>query len=101
MRNAPVPPTPQRPADGGDSLPPPFVAHPPAENGRIEPAAVSIASLNSAARLNRIAEKAGYVKITKVHVGKRPRTWLPLTAQGRRPLPWRLPAGSVTATCLH
>ncbi|KXP10933.1 ArsR family transcriptional regulator [Tsukamurella pulmonis] len=29
-------------------------------------------------------EAAGYVKITKGYVGKRPRTWLSLTAQGRR-----------------
>ncbi|KXO89683.1 ArsR family transcriptional regulator [Tsukamurella pulmonis] len=29
-------------------------------------------------------ETAGYVKITKGYVGKRPRTWLSLTAQGRR-----------------
>ncbi|NUW32901.1 transcriptional regulator [Nonomuraea sp. SMC257] len=29
-------------------------------------------------------EKAGYVEITKGYVGKRPRTWLSLTAQGRR-----------------
>lgn len=29
-------------------------------------------------------EKAGYVKITKGYVGKRPRTWLSLTARGRR-----------------
>lgn len=29
-------------------------------------------------------EAAGYVKITKGYVGKRPRTWLALTAQGRR-----------------
>ncbi|KAB2350965.1 MULTISPECIES: winged helix-turn-helix domain-containing protein [Actinomadura] len=28
-------------------------------------------------------EKAGYVKITKGYVGKRPRTWLSLTARGR------------------
>ncbi|MEV4113816.1 transcriptional regulator [Nonomuraea sp. NPDC049695] len=29
-------------------------------------------------------EQAGYVRITKGHVGKRPRTWLSLTAEGRR-----------------
>jgi DNA-binding MarR family transcriptional regulator len=29
-------------------------------------------------------EKAGYVKVTKGYVGKRPRTWLSLTIQGRR-----------------
>ncbi|MEV5711874.1 transcriptional regulator [Actinoallomurus sp. NPDC052274] len=29
-------------------------------------------------------EKTGYVKITKGYVGKRPRTWLSLTARGRR-----------------
>jgi DNA-binding MarR family transcriptional regulator len=29
-------------------------------------------------------EKAGYVKVTKGYVGKRPRTWLSLTAQGRK-----------------
>ncbi|MFF2654503.1 winged helix-turn-helix domain-containing protein [Streptomyces sp. NPDC058045] len=28
-------------------------------------------------------EKAGYVKVTKGYVGKRPRTWLSLTPQGR------------------
>ncbi|MGK5553120.1 winged helix-turn-helix domain-containing protein [Actinomadura kijaniata] len=28
-------------------------------------------------------EKAGYVKIVKGYVGKRPRTWLSLTAEGR------------------
>jgi DNA-binding MarR family transcriptional regulator len=29
-------------------------------------------------------EAAGYVKIKKGYVGKRPRTWLSLTAQGRK-----------------
>ena len=29
-------------------------------------------------------EKAGYVKVTKGYVGKRPRTWLSLTPKGRR-----------------
>ena len=29
-------------------------------------------------------ENAGYVKVTKGHVGKRPRTWLSLTAAGHR-----------------
>ncbi|MGI8336041.1 winged helix-turn-helix domain-containing protein [Actinomadura scrupuli] len=29
-------------------------------------------------------EQAGYVKVTKGHVGKRPRTWLSLTGAGRR-----------------
>ncbi|GAA2441489.1 transcriptional regulator [Actinomadura vinacea] len=29
-------------------------------------------------------EKAGYVKVSKGYVGKRPRTWLSLTPQGRR-----------------
>lgn len=29
-------------------------------------------------------ELAGYVKVRKGHVGKRPRTWLSLTAAGRR-----------------
>lgn len=29
-------------------------------------------------------EAAGYIKIKKGYVGKRPRTWLSLTAQGRR-----------------
>lgn len=28
-------------------------------------------------------EAAGYVKVTKGYVGKRPRTWLSLTARGR------------------
>ncbi|MGH3655391.1 MAG: winged helix-turn-helix domain-containing protein [Micromonosporaceae bacterium] len=28
-------------------------------------------------------ENAGYVKVTKGHVGKRPRTWLSLTSTGR------------------
>ncbi|MBE9372939.1 transcriptional regulator [Saccharopolyspora sp. HNM0983] len=30
-----------------------------------------------------ILESAGYVAVTKGHVGKRPRTWLALTDQGR------------------
>ncbi|WP_190816766.1 winged helix-turn-helix domain-containing protein [Saccharopolyspora pogona] len=29
-------------------------------------------------------EEAGYVKVKKGYVGKRPRTWLSLTAKGRR-----------------
>jgi DNA-binding MarR family transcriptional regulator len=29
-------------------------------------------------------EQAGYVKVEKGHVGKRPRTWLSLTKEGRR-----------------
>ncbi|MBO2452920.1 transcriptional regulator [Actinomadura barringtoniae] len=29
-------------------------------------------------------EKAGYVKVTKGYVGKRPRTWLSLTSKGRQ-----------------
>ena len=29
-------------------------------------------------------EQAGYVKVEKGHVGKRPRTWLSLTKAGRR-----------------
>jgi DNA-binding MarR family transcriptional regulator len=29
-------------------------------------------------------EQAGYVKVHKGHVGKRPRTWLSLTKEGRR-----------------
>jgi DNA-binding MarR family transcriptional regulator len=29
-------------------------------------------------------EEAGYVKVRKGYVGKRPRTWLSLTAKGRR-----------------
>jgi DNA-binding MarR family transcriptional regulator len=31
----------------------------------------------------RTLEEAGYVKVTKGYVGKRPRTWLSLTPQGR------------------
>ena len=31
-------------------------------------------------------EQAGYVKVQKGHVGKRPRTWLSLTKEGRRTL---------------
>lgn len=31
-----------------------------------------------------VLEAAGYVAITKGHVGKRPRTWLALTPSGRR-----------------
>ena len=31
-----------------------------------------------------LLEQAGYVKVDKGHVGKRPRTWLSLTKQGRR-----------------
>jgi DNA-binding MarR family transcriptional regulator len=38
----------------------------------------SVLSKNAAA-----LEAAGYVEIRKGHVGKRPRTWLKLTAQGR------------------
>ena len=30
-----------------------------------------------------ILETAGYIEVTKGHVGKRPRTWLTLTEQGR------------------
>ncbi|MEV0401861.1 transcriptional regulator [Actinoallomurus sp. NPDC050550] len=30
-----------------------------------------------------VLEKAGYVKVTKGYVGKRPRTWLALTPDGR------------------
>lgn len=30
-----------------------------------------------------VLENAGYVKVTKGHVGKRPRTWLALTREGR------------------
>ena len=31
-----------------------------------------------------LLEQAGYVKVEKGHVGKRPRTWLSLTREGRR-----------------
>lgn len=31
-----------------------------------------------------VLENAGYVEITKGHVGKRPRTWAELTAEGDR-----------------
>jgi DNA-binding MarR family transcriptional regulator len=31
-----------------------------------------------------VLEQAGYVKVTKGYVGKRPRTWLSLSPQGRR-----------------
>lgn len=31
-----------------------------------------------------VLEKAGYVRVKKGYVGKRPRTWLRLTADGRR-----------------
>ena len=31
-----------------------------------------------------VLEKAGYVKVSKGYVGKRPRTWLSLTGDGRR-----------------
>jgi DNA-binding MarR family transcriptional regulator len=31
-----------------------------------------------------VLEQAGYVKVKKGYVGKRPRTWLSLTAQGRQ-----------------
>jgi DNA-binding MarR family transcriptional regulator len=30
-----------------------------------------------------LLEEGGYVKVRKGHVGKRPRTWLSLTAEGR------------------
>lgn len=29
-------------------------------------------------------EKAGYVEVTKGHIGKRPRTWLSLTTRGQQ-----------------
>jgi DNA-binding MarR family transcriptional regulator len=29
-------------------------------------------------------EEAGYIKVAKGHIGKRPRTWLSLTKEGRR-----------------
>ncbi len=29
-------------------------------------------------------EKAGYIEVTKGHIGKRPRTWLALTPEGRQ-----------------
>jgi DNA-binding MarR family transcriptional regulator len=35
---------------------------------------------------------AGYVTVRKGHVGKRPRTWLSLTPQGRVALDWHLAA---------
>ncbi|MBB4931631.1 DNA-binding MarR family transcriptional regulator [Lipingzhangella halophila] len=31
-----------------------------------------------------VLEKAGYVAVTKTSLGRRPRTWLSLTAEGRR-----------------
>ena len=31
-----------------------------------------------------LLEEAGYVKVDKGHIGKRPRTWLSLTRKGRR-----------------
>jgi DNA-binding MarR family transcriptional regulator len=31
-----------------------------------------------------VLEQAGYVKVTKGYVGKRPRTWLSLSPEGRR-----------------
>ncbi|HEV2035397.1 MAG TPA: transcriptional regulator [Candidatus Dormibacteraeota bacterium] len=31
-----------------------------------------------------LLEQAGYMKVEKGHVGKRPRTWLSLTREGRR-----------------
>lgn len=37
-------------------------------------------------------EQAGYVKIKKGYVGKRPRTWLSLTDQGRKALESHLAA---------
>lgn len=37
-------------------------------------------------------EVAGYVKVKKGHVGKRPRTWLSLTSTGRRALAQHLAA---------
>ena len=37
-------------------------------------------------------EEAGYVKVDKGYVGKRPRTWLSLTAPGRRAMTRHLEA---------
>ncbi len=37
-------------------------------------------------------EQAGYVRVTKGRVGRRPRTWLALTARGRRALQEHLAA---------
>ena len=37
-------------------------------------------------------EEAGYVAVRKGHVGKRPRTWLSITEEGRVALQWHLAA---------
>jgi len=37
-------------------------------------------------------EQAGYVSVRKGHVGKRPRTWLSITEDGRVALQWHLAA---------
>jgi DNA-binding MarR family transcriptional regulator len=37
-------------------------------------------------------EAAGYVGVRKGHVGKRPRTWLSITPEGRVALQWHLAA---------
>jgi DNA-binding MarR family transcriptional regulator len=37
-------------------------------------------------------EAAGYVAVRKGHVGKRPRTWLSITPEGRVALKWHLAA---------
>ena len=44
-----------------------------------------------------ILEQAHYVKVTKGHVGKRPRTWLSLTRVGRRAYAKHLAALSAIA----
>lgn len=45
-----------------------------------------------------VLEQAGYVKVTKGYVGKRPRTWLALTPAGRRAFDAHLEAlGAIAA----
>lgn len=45
-----------------------------------------------------VLEQAGYVKVTKGYVGKRPRTWLALTAAGRQAFDAHLAAlGAIAA----
>jgi DNA-binding HxlR family transcriptional regulator len=48
-------------------------------------------------------ESAGIVKVTKGYVGKRPRTWLSLTAFGRRAIQllWPPCGRSPAVECLH
>jgi DNA-binding MarR family transcriptional regulator len=46
----------------------------------------------SVSRIVSVLQDAGYVKVRKGYVGKRPRTWLSLTGEGRQALAGHLDA---------